>query len=332
MEKLHLILPDLLLPKQYAAEVTADLALPCLQRLLARADQHALPARSLEAALCEAYGVQAQHDLPIAAVTAVYDGLPVGCWLRADPVHLRLQRDQMLLSVPELDGDEAAQYCAALNDYFAGQDMAFHAPHPQRWYVRVPQLPEMRTTPLSEVIGANVRGALPQGAHGAHWHQVFNEMQMLLHAHPLNETREARGALTVNSLWLWGGGASAALQARYASACTDDSLCEMFSAAAGVPHQPLSGLSWSGKGEGLLVYGALRRALHAADLHAWREALTRLEQEIAAPIWQALRDGNLGAVQLDILAGENSQRRVSTRAGTWRLWCPAKRLATYSLV
>jgi hypothetical protein len=37
---------------------------------------------------------------------------------------------------------------------------------------------------------------------------MTNEAQMLLHAHPVNEARDRRGELTINSIWLWGGGVS----------------------------------------------------------------------------------------------------------------------------
>lgn len=331
MKNLHLIVPDLLLPQQFAAEVTADLALPCLQKILARADRVNLPAHSLDAALCDAYAVDAQHDWPIAPITAAYDGLPDGCWLRADPVHLRLQRDQMLLSQTAVSEEEAAQFCAALNEYFAAQGMRFYAPHPQRWYVQLERLPEMQTTPLSEVLGGNVRGALPRGADGVRWHQLFNEMQMLLYAYALNDAREARGELPVNSLWLWGGGKTVDVHARYDAVRSDDSLCEMFSVAARIPHRPLSLSALDGAGQELMVYSALRAAMQSGDLHAWRAALLRCEAEIARPVWQALRNGAVQRVQLDVLAGENSARYCIGRAQTWRFWRPAKRLAAHSL-
>ena len=47
---------------------------------------------------------------------------------------------------------------------------------------------------------------LPQGADALLVHGWVNEIQMLLHEHPINAAREARGALAVNSLWLWGAG------------------------------------------------------------------------------------------------------------------------------
>ncbi|MEQ1555690.1 MAG: hypothetical protein ABL915_02700 [Gallionella sp.] len=194
MNTVHLLLPDLFLPEQIAAAVSADLALPNLRKLLARATRIALPndARSLEQSLCAAFALAIQNDAPIAPVSAAFDGLEEGIWLRADPVNLRLQRDQMLLSLTAVSASESSELCAALNNYFAGQGMTFAAPHPQRWYVRLARLPDMQTTPLNEVVGANVRGALPQGKDAAHWHQIFNELQMFLHAHPLNEAREAR--------------------------------------------------------------------------------------------------------------------------------------------
>ena len=34
----------------------------------------------------------------------------------------------------------------------------------------------------------------------------MNEAQMILHTHPVNAEREARGMPAVNSVWLWGGG------------------------------------------------------------------------------------------------------------------------------
>jgi hypothetical protein len=161
---------------------------------------------ALENILCELFDVPGAADAPIATISAAFDGLAAGCWLRADPVNLNLQRDQLLLNGVQVGSDEAAALCASLNVHFSGQGMEFFAPHPQRWYVRLDTLPQMRTMPVSQVIGGDVRGALPSGADAPGWHQLFNEIQMLLHAHTLNETREAKGDVPINSVWFWGGG------------------------------------------------------------------------------------------------------------------------------
>lgn len=337
MNQVHLIIPDLFLPKQYAAEVSADLALPALQKLLARAiATPASPARSIEAALCAAFAVPMHNDIPVAPISAAFDGLGQGVWLRADAVHLSLQRDQMLLSQPSVTGAEAEQFCASLNEYFAAQGMTFFAPHPQRWYVRVKTVPDMQTTPLSEVIGGNVRGALPRGTDAPLWNQVFNESQMLLHAHPLNEAREARGELPINSLWLWGGSDASQLQKNYDSVSSDERLAEMFAAAAGVPYFSSDGilaLSLSERGDRLLLLiGALREAIQAGDLHGWRTALQTFEADVARPFWDALRGGELASLRIDVLAGENTRSFVLTRHDVYRFWRRGKRLAAYSMV
>ncbi|MGZ7354524.1 hypothetical protein ACXWRX_09325, partial [Streptococcus pyogenes] len=47
---------------------------------------------------------------------------------------------------------------------------------------------------------------LPQGPQGRRWRVLINEAQVLLHQHPLNAERRAKGLPPVNSLWLWGAG------------------------------------------------------------------------------------------------------------------------------
>src|SRR3989338_5693172 len=248
MRKVHLVVCDLFLPADIAAGVCADLRLPALEKTLARGTSiGSAPSTgsgrtggvgaSLEDHLCGLFGLPCQPDAPIAPVSAAFDGLGGGCWLRADPVHLRLQRDQLVL-LPEVgvSANEAGQLCAALNEYFAGQGMEFFAPHPQRWYVRLDELPGIETVPLSQAAGRNVHGLLPKGSEAARWHQVFNEIQMLLFAHHVNEARAARGELPVNSLWLWGGGESAGSPRKtYDSASSDKQLVEMFAMAAEIP-------------------------------------------------------------------------------------------------
>lgn len=333
MKNVHLILSDLFLPQAFAAQVSADMALPFLEKLLARAIAIPVAARSIEAALCAKFGVSVQNDVPVAGIGATFDGLPAGIYLRADPVNLRLQRDQMLLSPVPITLDEAAQFCASLNEYFAGQGMTFFAPHPQRWYVRLEHLPIMQTMPLSGVLGSNVRGALPKGADAPRWHQVFNEIQMLLFAHPVNTAREERGDLTVNSVWLWGGGKTAECATKdFDVLSSDDVLGEMFAAAAGISHRTWSEPWQPGGDSQLLVYGGLTRALQSGDLQSWREALQALETHYAQPLWQALRSGKLERLQIEVLNGENSQNRVLTRADTWRFWRRGRPIAAYSLV
>ena len=348
MKSVHLVISDLFLPNDISAEVCSGLHLPALEKMLARsASADSDPSTSsgrtdssvgaLENYLCELFGVPSQHGAPIAPVSAAYDGLGRGCWLRTDPVHLRLQRDQMVL-LPSVDVSEgeAGQLCAALNGHFAGQCMEFFAPHPQRWYVRLDRLPDIETVPLSQAAGRNVRGLLPAGAEAARWHQLFNEAQMLLFAHPLNEARETRGELPVNSLWFWGCGCSSAapLLKVYESVSSNEVLAEMFASAANIPFAGWAE-RWNdeeGSGKQLLVWTGLRSALQQGDLSEWRDALQDFEIGYAQPLWQALRSGKISQLQVDILGGNGVRRLLLNRADAWAFWRRSKPLAICSMV
>ena len=353
MESVHLVIPDLFLSKDLAAEASAGLSLPALEKLLGRGHSELLEPISLEESLCNSFDMSYRGDAPIAAISAAFDGLAAGFWLRADPVNLNLQRDQLLLGSVQVGSEEAAAMCESLNAHFAAQGMEFFAPHPQRWYLRLEELPRIRTNPISEVIGGDVRRALPTGEEAARWHQLFNEMQMLLHAHPLNDAREARGEMTINSLWFWGGGcdsangslrssgepvglplAGALLKKNYDSASSDDEPTEMFASAAGITFSAWPD-QWREGGKGdrqLLVWTGLRSALQGGDLGAWRMALQDFENSHARPIWQALRSGHIANLRIDILGREGMRRTVLTRGDTRAFWRRSKPLAEYSVV
>jgi hypothetical protein len=336
MRSVHLVIHDLFLPQQVAAEACAGLALPALETLLARAQPAPLPEESLEAWLCGAFGVA---DQAIAPVTLRADGLELGasCWLRADPVHLRLQRDQLILQagVP-LTADEAAQLCDSLNAHFVADGLCFFAPHPQRWYLQLDAAPNMSTQPLAQVAGRNVHAHLPQGADALRWHGVFNEIQMLLFEHAVNQAREARGELPINSVWLWGGGQAVGELVRpYARVCGDSDLAAAFAQAAGIPCNTLpddaAQCIAGDDGDVLIVWEGLRRALQQGDLHAWREGLQRFEQCCALPLLDALRAGRIARLTLDSPQAGASRRFELTRGAAWKLWRRPQPLARYAV-
>ncbi len=337
MKNVHVVIPDLFLPHEVAAEACAGLKLPALEKLLARAQPAPLLAESLEAWLCATFGVS---DQAIAAVTLRTDGMEPGAayWLRADPVHLRIQRDQLILQPDmRLDTGEAAQLCASLNAHFAGEGLRFFAPHPQRWYLQLDAAPGMTTHPLAQVAGRNVHAYLPQGPDALRWHGVFNEIQMLLFEHAVNQAREARGELSINSVWLWGGGCAAGQLARpFAKLCGDSDLAGAFAQAAGIPCESLpddvTHCVEGDDGGALIVWEGLRRALQHGDLHAWRDGLQRFEQCCAAPLLNALYAGRIAQLTLDVLQIGASRRFMLTRGAAWKLWRRPKRLTHYALV
>lgn len=336
MRKVHLVIPDLFLPQQLAAYASADLSLPALAKLLARAQEMPLNIDTLEAWLCERFGVA---EMAIAPLTLQADGVQPGdaYWLRADPVGTSMQRSQTILQADiALTEDEAAQLCASLNAHFAGYGLRFLAPHPQRWYLQLDHTPAIETHPLAQVAGADVHAHLPLGADALRWHSVFNEIQMLFYEHAVNQAREQRGELPVSAVWLWGGGKLAQnLLQPFARVAGDSELAQAFAHAAGIPSVTGAGsipMDFAGEsGDLLLVCESQRTALQGADIGKWRDAVKRFEENYAQPILAALAAGLIGQLTLDVLSEGASRRFVVTRAALWKLWRLPRPLMHYAL-
>lgn len=335
----HLVVPDLFLPEEIASKVCAGLHLPALEKILSRARAAPLQETSLEDWLGEAFGVTEQA---IAPVTLQADKMEPGAhyWLRADPVNLRILRDQLVLQPVMVGREEAAQLCAALNEHFAGDGLHFNAPHSSRWYLRLDEDPRIDTTSLAQVAGKNVQQFLPQGQEGLRWHSTLNEIQMLLFSHPLNEVREQRGEWQVNGLWLWGGGyAGEALRRPFSHVYTDSELAAAFatvadigcaSLPAGAVMEDVERSIAEGSQEVLIIWDGLRAALQDGDLGGWRESLQYFEQRCAYPLLQALRSGLLEKITLDTVQEQSSRRFVLTRRDNRKFWRRARKLDFYS--
>lgn len=328
-------MPDLFLPQQLAAYASGDLRLPALEKLLARSGAEARHTDTLEAWLCERFGVD---DMAIAPLTLLADGVQPGesYWLRADPVGISMQRDQTILQADiALSAEEAALLCATLNAHFAADGLRFVAPHPQRWYLQLEQAPDMQTHPLPQVVGADIHAHLPSGADALRWHSVFNEIQMLFHEHAVNQAREQRGEPVVSAVWLWAGGkATKGLSQSAACVAGDSELATAFARAAGIPvvQSAEQMLGSFGSGDCLLVWEGLRDALQRADIGRWRSALQQFETEYAVPLLAALSAGLVEQITLDVLSEGAARRYVLTRAALWKLWRLPRPLLRYALV
>jgi hypothetical protein len=335
MKHVHIVIPDLFLPQQLAAYACADLRLPALEKLLARAQVLPLHTDTLEAWLCEQFGVEA---LAIAPLTLQADGVQHegAYWLRADPVGIKMQRDEMVLQVDlALGVDEAAQLCASLNAHFAADGLRFVAPHPQRWYLRLESVPVMETYPLPQVVGADMHAHLPRGEDALRWHSMLNEIQMLFYEHAVNLAREQRGELPVSGVWLWGGGKPVnELLQPFAAVAGDGELVSAFAGAAGISvvQDAAKLVSCAGNGDCLLVCESLRTALQRANIELWRTALQKFETGYAEPVLAALAAGEIEKVTLDVLSEGASRRFVVTRAALWKIWRRPRPLLHYALL
>jgi len=181
-----------------------------LARLLSKANVRLLDL-PLEAVTCIQHGLAASPDYPIAPIAAHADGLAVGdaYWLRADPVHLLLQRDSFSMSEPvpmPVTHDHAELMIATLNRHFSQDGMRFFTGRSGAWYVRLDKVPQIQTTLPCAAMDRNIYPCMPQGADASAWVSYLNEIQMLLHDHPANMQRESGHQPVINSVWFSGGG------------------------------------------------------------------------------------------------------------------------------
>ncbi|HUL91454.1 MAG TPA: regulator [Burkholderiales bacterium] len=309
----------LFIPDFFSSESVAPASrLAAAETLIARGRRKQAAPVAREAWLLERFGAARQRDWPVAPYTLLADGGSPGSeyWMRADPVNLSVRQDGLAFDGTALDlsRSEADALVAALNRHFGGVP-AFDAPHPGRWYVKLPAAPELLTTPPAAARGVAIEDALPKGGDAMRFRALMNEAQMLLHEHPVNTGREARGVPPVNSLWFWGGGALATPAARpFSIVLAEDPLARGLALAAGIRvGTALAALPDEGKA--LIVVDAPRSPA--------------LERDWFGPLLAALQGGRIGMLSL-YLAGEDSLLEVETVRSDLRcFWRTRKPLHSY---
>ncbi len=340
----HLVVPHLLSPAIAGAVSRSTLKLPALETLLARGQRAATEGGSTERWLASRFGVCRDGEPGLAPFSFRGEGGEPGAhgWLRADPVHLRIHADRVVLadaSRLSITADEAGQLVATLNAHFAQSDITFHAPRPDRWYARLEAAPALRTTPTAEVAGLSIESCLPTGDEQARWRSIFNETQMLLHEHPCNQRREQRGELPVNSLWFWGAGTHSRPPARYAAVWSDDPAARGLAEASGASSRPLpqhcahfvqcaGGAEFERDALHLVVLPPVPGAIYG-DVEAWHAAVEQIEQAWFAPLLDGTLAGALPGITLDALGPRRGLRVHFARPHRLRLWRRRRRFIDY---
>jgi hypothetical protein len=334
---LDLLIPDLLAPPDAPAAMR-EVRLPHLERWLVRAERERGSARSALESLASAYALQA--PVPVAAVSLAGEAqapAPAeGAWLRADPVHLRVDRDNVTLhdaSVLAVEPAEAREIVASLAALFA-PDLEFHVAAPDRWYVRVAKEELPHTTPLDELIGRNVFGLLPRSDGRMRWANALTEAQMLLSTHEVNRAREATGRPPINSVWFWGEGTTPHDVTRpYAEVHAEHVFARGLGRLSGAKLHglpaKLASLDVPATGAStLVVLPQLEQPLRRNDPEAWLAAARRLDDEWFSHLAQAIE--RFDRVRLVLPAANGSRIATLTPRSKLRWYRRAKPLAHHA--
>lgn len=248
---------------------------------------------------------------PLAALARRADTEDVvgSTWLRADPAHVRAgMNGATLLACGDgmaLTADEASALLRPLKPLFGDTGFAIDAPQPSHWYLRLPleAKPPAFAEP-AEALGSDVFEHLPEGDAGRRWRSLLSEAQVILHNHPLNAERAARGQLPVNSLWFWGAGVLPdSVSSPHARLQSDDEV--MAALAHGVLRAEPRPAAYAAAQDDLLV-----------DLRDMRD-LAALERDWLAPALRDVAAGGIERLQLDFADGHAVD---IARGQRWRFW------------
>jgi hypothetical protein len=248
-------------------------------------------------------------------------------WARAEPVHLLTAIDHLQLASPvplPLEASESGPLLETLNAHLAGTGFALHALADGGWLCRCPEGLECQTVDPCDALGRNLRELLPSGRDAVRVRSLVNELQMLLHEHPVNERRALRGLPPVNSVWLWGMGKmrepTAAVQG---DLLTDDAWLAALWRRHGGRVRPVTEIAHA-----LQEGGADLRVAAVAGRDGRRAAdvLQALEATVFAPVREALAASQVSRVSL-----YGGGRVIDlTPSARWAFWRRARPLAEVS--
>lgn len=265
---------------------------------------------------------------PAASVAAAGTTVPCGrtCWM-ATPLHLL----QGLTSVHadwggllRLPAGQRERLIEGFGEAFGGSGFELTGLASGEFVLTTPPLAPVRTVEPPRMLLSSVADALPSGDGAGALRRLGAEIEMWLHAHPLNGERVRRGERPVSTLWIWGGGeppVTAAAPARpvpvnvFTREAYATGLCRLAGVQCGPA--PAQGSMAAGAGAPRSLYVLeLAPLLQSRSTGSLSAALAELDRRVLCPAVLALRHGRIDSLVL--LANE---RRWTLRAAhRWRLW------------
>lgn len=234
-----------------------------------------------------------------------------------------------LNSVQTIDGaglgitaTQAEAWCAGLNGLY-GNDAVFSVLRPDLWQIRLPEHIEWQTPPLWDVLGQIDGSSKAQGRDAAQWLQLSTELQMWLHAHPLNQNR----SVPVNAAWLWRAGNSRLADTplllgtdsawRQQSSLNSEDMPYDFAAWQRVCNDAGADINQTALfGEDFAL------PQQTGDVWQYADTLAQWENRFFEPVWQALVSGSLNGLAIICQQGvltvsTKPQRRFWKRSKTF---------------
>jgi hypothetical protein len=186
-----------------------------------------------------------------------------------------------------------------------------------------PGLPPLATEEPGRAACGELDQMMPSGAAAAPLRRLLAEIEMWLHALPLNEVRRSRGEVPITALWPWGAAgrivrpeprAPSGLPAAFGRDAWLEGLWWLNGAACRAPPEHLGEVLAAGTRAAVLVVevgGEWR-----ADESSVGSALRRLDERFVSPALQALRGGAVDGVSVML----NDARARIERGSLRKFW------------
>ncbi len=253
---------------------------------------------------------------------------PAGTWACARAVHLATAIEHLRLAAEDVDmqAGESAALVEDINRHLEGRGFTLHVqPHAADWMLECPGSIECSSVEPGLAAGRSVRDLMPAGRDGARIRSLVNEIQMLLHEHPVNLARAARGRPAINTMWPWGFGRFEEMDdVSLPTLYTDDAWLSGVWGLHGARARPLDEFAGQvdADGHAVLVAGS-RPPQVGVPADASGGALAWAERTCLAPALAALCSGAVGGV--DVLLG--GRACAVGRGARLRFWRRSKPLA-----
>jgi hypothetical protein len=270
-------------------------------------------------------------EAPSTAATAQPGPARAGARWIAMAVHLRAGLTRVHLDhrgLLRLSVEEQAELAGAFADTFGPSNPALRPLPAGEFLLDTPDIIPVAAHEPARCVGAELDELMPAGVTAAALRRLLAEIEMWLHAQPLNERRSRRGAASVTGLWPWGAigrivrperKVPSAVPLAFGEDAWLEGLCRLTGSVCRPPPEHLEEVLGASAGDTVLlsgVGGQLRR-----DEDTVAEALLRLDQHFILPALQALRHGTLESLSVII-----NDTRVQLRRGSLhRFWRRARR-------
>lgn len=250
----------------------------------------------------------------------------------ASPVWLQMGMNSMTMidgTSIEIGMGEAQSLCDGLNEFYR-HEFVLEPIRADLWRFRLPEKPQWQSPMLFDVWGFQA-GDLSEQATGAsrnEWLQLQTEIQMWLHAHPMNKVRQKNGLAPINGIWLWYAPPSELVSP---PALLGSSSPWASVSPVPVHDAPYSFAVWqqicheknvSLNDTALFLDDAVASA-QTGDEYAYAQTVQHWETHFFAPIWAALKSGELPEMQLIC---EQGVLHIKKRAH-WAFWKSRKTFA-----